>query len=98
MEEWRNNVTERPKTTEQQLAETQKQLEQLKQSQPAVSMDQLKSLLEAVVSAVKAPNPIEQKAIDAQIEEERRHSLLAIELAKVEAEKIARRKAWMQSS
>ncbi len=47
---------------------------------------QLKDILESAVRAASAPNALEQKRLDEELEREKRRSLLSIELAKVEEE------------
>jgi len=57
-----------------------------------ISKADLQQLLEAVVKAGNAPNAFEQKAIDEQLQREHRRNLLAIELAKVEEQRLQARK------
>lgn len=57
-----------------------------------LSREDLQALLEAVVKAAKAPNALEQKAIDAEVERDRRRTMLMIELAKIEEQKQIARK------
>lgn len=51
-----------------------------------ISDDRLAKILEAAIRAAKAPNPLEQKAIDEAIEKDKRRTLLSIELGKAEEE------------
>jgi hypothetical protein len=57
-----------------------------------LSKEDLSKLLEAAIRAAKAPNVLEQKAIDEAIEKEKRRNLLMKELGKAEQETMLRRK------
>src|SRR5215471_11720067 len=47
---------------------------------------QLQDIIEAAVKAATAPNALEQKRLEEEMERERRRSILSVELAKVEEE------------
>jgi hypothetical protein len=46
--------------------------------------EQLQQLMEAAIRAAKAPNPIEEKQIQEQIERERRRNLMMTEMGRIE--------------
>src|SRR5690348_11867986 len=90
MEERRNIMSD--KELQHKIEQLEKQLEEIKSREPVVTISQMQKMLEAVLAAAKSPNVLEQKQLDAQIEQERRRTQLSLELAKVEEEKIRRRK------
>lgn len=57
-----------------------------------ITKDDLQRLIEAAIRAAKAPNVLEQQAIDAEIEKQKRRDKLTVELARVEEEVTRRRK------
>ena len=57
----------------------------------SLTASQLQSIIETAVRAASAPNALEQKRLDEEIEHERRRALLAVELGRVEEESRWRR-------
>jgi len=51
-----------------------------------LSAAQLQQILEGALKAATAPNALEQKRLDEEIERERRRSILSVQLAKIEEE------------
>src|SRR5215470_4966317 len=54
--------------------------------------EQLSKIITAAVTAAKAPNPVEAKEIEKQIEADKRRSLMQVEMAKAEEENTKRKK------
>jgi len=54
--------------------------------------EQLTRVLSAAIKAASAPNALEEKAIEKQIEADKRRSLMQVEMAKAEEEHIKRKK------
>jgi hypothetical protein len=57
----------------------------------SLTPSQLKDIIETAVKAASAPNALEQKRLDEEIEKDKRRSRLSVELAKVEEESRWRR-------
>jgi len=57
-----------------------------------LSDEQLSKIITAAVTAAKAPNPVEAREIEKQIEADKRRTMMQVEMAKAEEEHIRQKK------
>ena len=60
--------------------------EKMPEKEFSITASQLQNIIESAVKAASAPNALEQKRLDEEMDRERRKARLAVELAKVEEE------------